>query len=105
LAGSLCGLDRYVSDARASLLCLHGSRPAATLNGLAFDGGSVPRGARTQSVVASSTYDPSRGGLSGAQTQVSLSPGDINMTRRAYLTFDSPALQASDPVAARAGER
>ncbi|MGE5099003.1 MAG: hypothetical protein ACM3SX_03370 [Deltaproteobacteria bacterium] len=94
-----------VSGGGVSVLGLAPSQNGATLNGLAFEGGSVPRGARTQSTVASSTYDPSRGGFSGAQTQVTLSPGDINVSRRAYLTFDSPVLQASDPIAARAGQQ
>lgn len=104
LAGVVPGISA-VPGGGVSVLGLAPSQNGATLNGLAFDGGSVPRGARTQSVVASSTYDPSRGGFSGAQTQVSLAPGDINMTRRAYLTLDSPTLQASDPIAARAGQQ
>lgn len=104
LAGTIPGISA-VPGGGVSVLGLAPAQNSTTLNGLAFDGGSVPRGARTQSMVASSTYDPSRGGFSGAQTQVSLSPGDINMSRRAYLTLDSPALQASDPVAAHVGQQ
>jgi hypothetical protein len=94
-----------VQGGGVSVLGLAPTQNGATLNGLAFDGASVPRGARTQASVASSTYDPSRGGFSGAQTQIALSPGDINLSRRAYFTFDSPALQSADAVAARAGQQ
>ena len=74
------------------------------MNGLAFDGASVPRGATAQTTVASSTYDPSRGGFSGAQTSISLQPGDINLRRRAYFTLDAPVMQAVDAVGSRAGQ-
>jgi hypothetical protein len=104
LAGAVPGISA-VAGGGVSVLGLAPTQNSATLNGLAFDAGSVPRGARTQAAIASSTYDPSRGGFSGAQTQVTLSPGDINISRRAILTLDSPAMQASDPVAARAGQQ
>ena len=94
-----------VAGGGVSVLGLAPSQNSTTLNGLAFDGGSVPRGARTQTMIASSTYDPSRGGFSGAQTQVSLAPGDINMSRRAYVTLDAPALQSVDPVGSHAGQQ
>jgi hypothetical protein len=103
MAAAIPGITT-VPGGGVSMLGLPPSQNGVTLNGLAFDGGSVPRGARTQAMISSSTYDVSRGGFSGAQTQVSLAPGDINMSRRAYFTFDSPALQATDAVAARAGQ-
>jgi len=78
-----------VSGGGVSVLGLAPSQNGSTLNGLAFDGGSVPRGARTQSVISSSTYDPSRGGFSGAQTQVTLAPGDINLTDRKSTRLNS----------------
>ena len=104
LAGAVPGISA-VAGGGVSVLGLPPAQNGATLNGLAFDAGSVPRAARTQAVIASSTYDPSRGGFSGAQTQVTLSPGDININRRAMFTLDSPAMQASDPVATGAGQQ
>src|SRR6185437_10482916 len=104
MAGTIPGVSA-VPGGGVSVLGLAPSQNNTTLNGLAFNGASVPRGARTQTVVALSTYDPSHGGFSGAQTQVSLAPGDINTNRRAYFTLDAPALQAADPVAASAGQQ
>jgi hypothetical protein len=103
LAATLPGIST-VPGGGVSVLGLPPGQNSTTLNGLDFGGGNIPRGARTQTMVASSTYDPSRGGFSGAQTRVSLASGDVNISRRAYATFDSPAMQAADPVAARAGQ-
>jgi len=88
-----------------SVLGLAPGQNNATLNGLAFEGSSVPRGATTATTFASSTYDPSRGGFSGAQTSITLQPGDINLRRRAYFTLDAPAMQAVDAVGSRAGQQ
>ena len=104
LASAIPGVSA-LSGGGVSVLGLAPSQNSTTLNGLAFNGGSVPRGARTQTTIASSTYDPSRGGFSGAQTQVSLAPGDINNSRRAYFTLDAPALQAADQVGTQAGQQ
>jgi hypothetical protein len=102
IASTLPGVSS-VPGGGVSVLGLPPSQNNATLNGLAFDGGAVPRGARTTTRVATSTYDPARGGFSGAQTQVSLAPGNITTSRRAYVTFDAPQLQVADAVARRAG--
>jgi len=104
MAGAIPGVSA-VPGGGVSVLGLAPSQNSTTLNGLAFDGASVPRGAETQTMIASSTYDPSRGGFSGAQTQVSLAPGNSYMSRRAYFTLDAPPLQAADPVAAGAGQQ
>src|SRR5262245_25384732 len=104
MAGAVPGIST-VAGGGTSVLGLAPSQNGATLNGLSFDGASVPRGARTQSMISSSTYDVSRGGFSGVQTQVSLAPGDINLSRRTFLTFDSPAMQATDAVATRARQQ
>src|SRR5262245_27965 len=102
MASAIPGVSA-VAGGGASVLGLAPSQNGATLNGLAFDGASVPRGARTQSMISSSTYDASRGGFSGVQTQVSLAPGDINLSRRSFLTLDLPAVQATEGVATRTG--
>jgi hypothetical protein len=74
-----------------------------TLNGLAFSGGGVPRDVRTRTRVSFSTYDPSRGGFSSAQTAVELSPGGQYTQRSSHVSLDAPALQLSDAAAARLG--
>jgi hypothetical protein len=86
-----------------STLGLPPTQNTTTLNGLAFGGGSIPRAVNTQARVTTSTYDPARGGFSGAQTQITLAPAGQFTNRRGFATFDSPALQATDAVADRAG--
>jgi hypothetical protein len=78
---------------------------ATTLNGLAFGGSDLPRDARTTTRFRTSPWDPTIGGFSGVQTATSLAPGN-NITRRTgHITFDAPALQFSDPVASRLGQK
>lgn len=72
---------------------------------MAFGGGSVPRDAGKRVRFTTSTYDPARGGFSGAQTQVELQPGFDFILRHAHLTLDAPFLQATDPVARGYGQR
>ncbi len=88
-----------------SVLGLPPSQNGATLNGMNFGGSDVPRDARTWTHLATSTFDPARGGFSGAQTAVDLVPGNIFTFWRSHLTLDAPALQYTDPVAARLGQR
>ena len=76
-----------------------------TLNGMAFAGAELPRDARTMTRFATSAYDPARGGFSGAQIAVELAPGGTFGGRRAHLTLDAPALQATDAVGERLGQR
>ncbi|HEY7898855.1 MAG TPA: carboxypeptidase-like regulatory domain-containing protein [Gemmatimonadaceae bacterium] len=78
---------------------------STTLNGLAFGGADIPRAAQTNVRVSSSTYDPSRGWFGGLNENVELSQGNIFAARRADLTIDAPALQYTDPVSARMGQR
>lgn len=102
VAASLPGVSA-VPGGGISVLGAAPSQNATTLNGLEFAGGGVPRGANTAVRISSSTYDPARGGFSGGLTQVSLAPGGITTTRRAFVTFDAPQLQAADAVARRSG--
>jgi Carboxypeptidase regulatory-like domain len=77
-----------------------------TLNGLAFSGGTLPRAARVDTRVTGATFDPVRGGFSGANIDVRLSAGDRNFQQRnAFLTLDAPALQATDVVGRALGAR
>ncbi|MDB4878429.1 MAG: hypothetical protein JWM41_4875 [Gemmatimonadetes bacterium] len=78
---------------------------STTLNGLAFGGSDLPRDARTNTRFRTSPWDPTIGGFTGVQTAVSMAPGS-NITRRSgHVTFDAPALQFSDPVASRLGQK
>jgi hypothetical protein len=76
-----------------------------TLNGMSFGGASIPRDLQTQTTFLTSPWDPTRGGFSGVLTSASVARGDNITRRRGHLTFDSPTLQASDPIAARYGQR
>ena len=76
-----------------------------TLNGMAFAGADLPRDASTRVRVSTSTYDPSRGWFSGAQTAVDLNGGGLFSSKRGHITVDAPALQYTDPISARLGQR
>jgi len=104
IASALPGVTTLATGG-ISVMGLPPSQNQTTLNGMAYAGGDIPRGARTATRVAASTYDPSRGGFSGAQTQVMLAPGNITVSRRAFLTLDAPQLQVADAVARRAGQK
>ena len=68
-----------------------------TLNGMGLNAGAIPRAARTETRVTGATFDPTRGGFSGANVDVRLGPGDRNYQRRnAFLTFDPRSLQFTD---------
>jgi hypothetical protein len=79
-----------------------GSGPGSnltTLNGMALGTGSLPRAARVQSRVTGATYDATRGGFSGAATDVRLGPGDRNFQNRStFFTLEAPQLQVTDAV-------
>jgi hypothetical protein len=68
-----------------------------TLNGMGLSAGAIPRAARTETRVTGATFDPTRGGFSGANIDVRLGPGDRSYQRRnAFLTFDPRYLQFTD---------
>ena len=70
-----------------------------TLNGMALPGGSLPRAARVETRVTGATFDPVRGGFSGANTDVRLGQGSRTYRERnAFLTLDAPPLQFTDAV-------
>jgi hypothetical protein len=108
--GNLAAIANAIPGATAradglSVLGLGGSQSNTTLNGMAFGGTGLPRDADTQVRVATSTYDPSRGGFSGGQTSVELRPGWTYLRRRAHLTADAPPLQSTSAVGDRLGQR
>ena len=68
-----------------------------TLNGMGLSAGTIPRAAHTETRVTGATFDPTRGGFSGANIDVRLGPGDRNYQRRnAFLTLDPRFLQFTD---------
>ena len=102
-AATVPGLS--VTPAGPSAFGLGASANSTTLNGASFAGGDVPREARTSTRVTTSTYDPSRGWFSGANTNVDLAGGNLLVSKRASFTVDAPAAQYTDPVSARLGQR
>jgi Carboxypeptidase regulatory-like domain len=81
------------------------SQNSVTMNGLAFAGTDVPRDAATRLRVLASTYDPSNGWFSGAQTALDLVVGGQFTQRTAHLTLDAPSLQYTDRISAQSGQR
>jgi hypothetical protein len=74
-----------------------------TLNGMGFDGGSVPRGMRMNTRVSMGTYDPARGGFGAAEVAMELSPGSTYTSVNANAAIDARRLQAADAAASRLG--
>src|SRR5512146_426428 len=88
-----------------SVAGLPANQNSVTLNGLAFAGADVPRDANTRLRVITSSYDPSNGWFSGAQTAVDLAIGSQFTQRTTHWTVDAPALQYGDRVSAQSGQR
>jgi hypothetical protein len=77
-----------------------------TLNGMSMAGGSLPRAARTETHVTGATFDPTRGGFSGANIDVRLGAGSRSYQQRnIYFTGDIPGLQFTDAVGRSIGAR
>ena len=75
-----------------------------TLNGMGMSAGSVPRAVRTRTRVTGATFDPTRGGFSGSNTDVQLDPGNrLYQERRAFATLSPSGLQLTDATGREAG--
>jgi len=104
MAGNMPGVTQGVNG--PSILGAGAESNLTTLNGLALPGGSLPRAARVDTRVTGATFDPVRGGFSGANTDVRLAAGSRTyQERNAFLTFDAPALQATDAIGQSLGVR
>lgn len=78
------------------------NRNAVALDGLQFNGGSVPRDLPVAAKVSSATYDVSRGGFSGGRVDLAILPGSNITTQRVRLAVSDNTLQAGvGPGAAR----
>jgi hypothetical protein len=85
-----------------SFLGLPAAQNSTTLNGMSFAGTTMPREARSRVRVGTSIYDPSRGGFSGAETSIEISPGSWLTRNTAHLTL-TPPVTAGDPIASGSG--
>ena len=87
-----------------SVLGLGADQNNTTLNGMNFGGAGLPRDAQVSSSLATSPYDVSRGGFSGAQFSLRTRPGSNFITRGMSLNLDSPQTQWTDPAARALGQ-
>jgi hypothetical protein len=88
-----------------SVLGLGADQNNITLNGLNFGGTDLPRDATTQTRVTTSSFDPSRGGFSGAQISLRTNSGNNYVTRSIHQTVDAPSLQYTDAVGRQLGQQ
>lgn len=86
-------------------LGLNPNQNNATLNGMAFSGASVAADADVRIKTTTSTYDPSRGGFSGAQVDAEIAPGFIFSSKHLRMLLDLPALQYTDPISSALDQR
>ncbi|HEX3157966.1 MAG TPA: carboxypeptidase-like regulatory domain-containing protein, partial [Gemmatimonadaceae bacterium] len=87
-----------------SVLGLGAEQNSVTMNGMQADAGNLPRDAAVMTSLATTTFDASRGGFSGAQLSVRSLPASNFVQRNVSLALDHPGLQWSDPSAARSGQ-
>lgn len=88
MAGSLPGF--VLTGSGVSTLGLDASQNGTTLNGLTMTGSVLPRDLKTVTRVTSTSYDPARGGFSGAQTAVDMTPGTNYSSRRGSAAVTAP---------------
>ena len=87
-----------------SVLGLSPDQNNTTLNGMPFNGSSLPRDASISSSLITSPYDVSRGGFSGAQFSVRSRPGNNFQVRGMSLNLNAPQLQWADRAAQALGQ-
>jgi len=88
-----------------SVLGLGADQNNITLNGLNFSGTDLPRDATQQTRVTTSSFDPSRGGFSGAQIALRTNSGSNYVARSLHQTVDAPTLQYTDAVGRSLGQQ
>jgi len=88
-----------------SVLGLGADQNNITLNGLNFGGTDIPRDATSQTRVTTSSFDPSRGGFSGAQIALRTTSGSNYVTRLLHQTVDAPTLQYTDAIGRSLGQQ
>jgi hypothetical protein len=110
LAGDLASIAATIPGIAAvpggiSAFGLGASQNSITLNGMSFGGADIPSDVHTRIRVTTSTYDPARGWFSGVNTNVELLGGSLFSGFRGHATIDAPALQATDRISSRLGQR
>ena len=110
LAGNIAALSSTIPgitpmNGGVSVLGLGPSQNSVTLNGMAFGSASLPRAARTSVRVSSTAYDPAVGWFGGVTSDVEMGAGSVYRLRSATATLDAPALQYTDALSARLGQR
>jgi len=102
LAGTMPNVT--MTPAGASILGSGSESNLTTLNGMGLASSSIPRAANTETRVTGATFDATRGGFAGANIDVRLGQGSRSYQRRnAFITFDPPSLQFTDPVSRALG--
>lgn len=87
-----------------SVLGLGAEQNSVTLNGMQFGAGNLPRDASFATSLATSPYDPSRGGFSGANLNLSSFGGSNFRTFGATAVMNAPQLQWTDRAASALGQ-
>jgi hypothetical protein len=110
LAGNVAALAATVPGVMPvgggySVLGLGADQNQTTMNGLAFAGANVPRDAAVRTRISTTSFDPARGGFSGAQVSIDAQPGSVYSGLYGHVTMDAPALQYTDAVSAHLGQR
>lgn len=103
---ALAGTMSNVTVTPTGLSILGGSATSnlITLNGTGLPISALPRAARVSTRVTATTFDPTRGGFSGANIDVQLRPADRFYEHRgAYLTLAPSFLQRTDAIGRGAG--
>ncbi|MDQ2891291.1 MAG: carboxypeptidase-like regulatory domain-containing protein [Gemmatimonadota bacterium] len=102
IAGTMSNVT--VTPAGPSILGSGSESNLNTLNGMGLAAGAIPRAANTTTRVTGATFDPTRGGFSGANIDVQLGPGNrFYQARRAFLTVGPSAFQFTDPTGRASG--
>lgn len=83
-----------------SVLGLDPDQNTVTLNGVTVDAADLPADVLASARVTTATFDPSRGGFSGANVSLFSRRGGSMVSRSASLTVDEPTLQWIDRTGA-----
>lgn len=86
-----------------SVLGLGADQNTVTLNGIQFDANGLPRDAAISSSLATSPYDPSRGGFSGGNFNIRSSAGSNFRNAGMSAVLNAPQLQWTDRAARALG--
>jgi hypothetical protein len=79
-----------------SVLGLGADQNSTTLNGMPTGANGLPRDANVSTTLATSPYDPSRGGFSGANFNIRSNSGSNFRTRGMSFVMNSPQLEWTD---------